>query len=197
MRLIITRHGETEQNKERILQGQTHGNLSELGKEQAIKVAKRLKNEQIDYIFSSPLARAKDTAEEIRKFHLEKPFELRNELKELHMGAFQGKSAPENFKETRWVKGFFKNTGGEEYEELVNRAKRFLEEIYPRLKDKNVLVVAHNGINQALITALLDKEWEYMKKIGYLENTSVTIFEFDEEGKPILKLINCSKHLEE
>ena len=48
MRLIITRHGQTEQNKSKILQGQTPGALSNLGKEQARKVAERLKEEQIE-----------------------------------------------------------------------------------------------------------------------------------------------------
>lgn len=196
MRIIITRHGETEQNKVRILQGQIPGELSELGKEQARKVAKRLAEEKIDYIFSSPLERAKDTAEEIRKFHLDKPFELHDKLKELHMGAFQGKPAPERFREERWKKGYFKKTGGEDYEDLVNRTRDFLEEIFPKLKGKNVLVVAHNGTNQALIANLLDKSWEHIKEIGTLKNTSITIFEFSEDNKPHLKLMNCAKHLE-
>lgn len=197
MKLIITRHGQTEQNKLRILQGQGLGELSELGKEQAKKVANRLKDEAIDYIFSSPLARARDTAEEIRKYHKDKPFELRDELKELHMGAFQGKPAPEGLMEDRWTKGFFKKTGGEDYSDLVERAKIFLEDIISKFKGKNVLVVAHNGTNQALITALLGKEWEYIREIGGLKNTSITIFEFDEENKPIQKLMNCAKHLED
>ena len=107
MKLIITRHGQTKENKAKILQGQIEGELSELGKEQAKKVAERLKNEQIDYIFSSPLARAKNTAEEIIKFHVGKPFELRDELKELHMGELQGKPAPGGLMEDRWQRGYF------------------------------------------------------------------------------------------
>ena len=197
MRLIITRHGQTEQNKARVLQGQIPGELSELGKEQARKVAERLKEEQIDHIFISPLARAKDTAEEISKYHRDKPFELRDELKELHMGKFQGKPAPEGLMEDRWIKGYFSKSGGEEYSDLVERAKIFLNDIIPKFKGKNVLVVAHNGINQALVTVLLGKDWRYIREMGGLKNTSVTIFEFDEEGNPIRKLFNCAKHLED
>ena len=197
MRLIITRHGQTEQNKSKILQGQTPGALSNLGKEQARKVAERLKEEQIDHIFASPLDRAKHTAEAIIKFHEEKPFELRDELKELHMGELQDKPAPEGLKEDRWIKGYFKKTGGEDYEDLLERVKLFLENITPKFKGKNVLVVSHNGTSQALITALLDKEWEHIKEVERLGNTSITIFEFDEESKPHLKLMNCTKHLEE
>ena len=45
MKLIITRHGETIENTEGIIQGHLHGTLSKLGKEQARKVAERLKKE--------------------------------------------------------------------------------------------------------------------------------------------------------
>ena len=73
MRIILVRHGETEDNKKRIIQGHLPGKLSDKGIEQARKVANRLKNEKVDYIFSSDLDRAKSTAEEIAKFHQEKP----------------------------------------------------------------------------------------------------------------------------
>jgi broad specificity phosphatase PhoE len=197
MKLIITRHGETEENKKRILQGHIHGNLSELGKEQAKKVAKRLGDEKIDHIFSSDLRRAGDTAIEIAKAHPHTPLEFVKELRELNMGGFQGKKAPSNLREERYNKGFFKNVGGEEYEELVLRVKNFLETLIPKFYGKTVLLVAHNGTGQAIITALLNKEWEYIKEMGRLENTSITIFEFDENKNPVLKLMNCMKHLDE
>ena len=50
MRLIITRHGETEENKAGIMQGHLPGVLSELGKEQAEKLAERFKNDKIDLV---------------------------------------------------------------------------------------------------------------------------------------------------
>jgi len=56
-RLIFVRHGETEENKAKIVQGQKHGKLSEEGLEQAKKVAERLKDEKIDFIYSSDLDR--------------------------------------------------------------------------------------------------------------------------------------------
>ena len=67
MKLIIARHGETEENKKGILQGHLPGKLTELGIEQSKKLALRLKNEKIDAIYSSDLARASNTAKEIIK----------------------------------------------------------------------------------------------------------------------------------
>lgn len=82
MRLIITRHGETLENMEGIVQGHMHGTLSKKGIEQAEKLAKALKDEQIDYIYSSDLKRASDTAREISKFHKNVPFQLTKDLRE-------------------------------------------------------------------------------------------------------------------
>ena len=60
--LILSRHGETEENKLRIMQGQMPGHLSELGKQQAEQLADLLEGEEIDVIVSSDLARSYDTA---------------------------------------------------------------------------------------------------------------------------------------
>jgi broad specificity phosphatase PhoE len=93
-----------------------------LGKSQAKKVASRLKNEEIDLIYSSDLKRAKETAKEINKFHnLDIKYDKR--IREL--------------------------AKGEEIESLVQRVKLFFEEI--KTKKKNILVVAHGGTNLTII----------------------------------------------
>ena len=66
-KLIIIRHGETEQNRNNILQGAIDTQLSELGLFQAEKVAQRLKDEKIDVLVSSHLQRAVKTAEAIAR----------------------------------------------------------------------------------------------------------------------------------
>jgi len=62
MRLILIRHGETIENKKRIVQGHTHGTLSKNGIKQTRLVAKRLSDLKIDVIFTSDLRRAINTA---------------------------------------------------------------------------------------------------------------------------------------
>lgn len=69
MKLIIVRHGETEENASEIIQGHSLGKLSKKGIEQSKKLALRLKGEKIDMIFSSDLERAKDTIKEVARFH--------------------------------------------------------------------------------------------------------------------------------
>lgn len=60
--LILSRHGETEENKLHIMQGQLPGHLSELGKQQAEALAEMLDKEELDVIVCSDLARSYDTA---------------------------------------------------------------------------------------------------------------------------------------
>ena len=69
MKLILTRHRETEENKEGILQGWLPGHLSLEGKRQAKLVAQRLQDVKVDFIYTSDLKRCLDTASEIAKRH--------------------------------------------------------------------------------------------------------------------------------
>jgi broad specificity phosphatase PhoE len=70
MRLIIIRHGETNDNANGICQGQNDSPLSENGIAQAKSLALRFKDRKIDAVYSSDLQRAANTALEILKFHL-------------------------------------------------------------------------------------------------------------------------------
>ena len=66
MKLIITRHGETEWNLRRMTQGVTNTRLTLRGIQQAKRLAERLADAPIEYIYSSPLLRAANTAGYIR-----------------------------------------------------------------------------------------------------------------------------------
>lgn len=203
MRLIITRHGETEENKAGILQGQTvHGILSEEGIMQAKKLALRLKDEKIDYVYSSDLGRAKDTALEIMKFHKEVPIEFVEEVRERNLGEFEGKSK----KEVGWDKPEFNTKEfnvnriepieGEAKELLYERARKFIHKIIKLHKKETVLIVAHGGINLAFLAVIMDKPVEEILSLPRQKNTAVNIFEIDEDRKYKLHVLNCIKHLD-
>ena len=114
MKLIIARHGETIENQKEIIQGQRLGTLSENGIEQAKKLALRLKSEKIDYIYSSDLARAKDTTKEIIKFHQNVPIEYVKELRERNLGEFEGKTKKEiGLVGERWSRMYANPKNGE------------------------------------------------------------------------------------
>ena len=189
MKLILTRHGETVENKKKIMQGHLPGRLSRLGKEQAKKLALRLKNEKIDAIYSSDLKRASDTAREIAKFHQGIPFILEQKLREVDLGAYTGKSRAE----IDWNR---RPKGIETRASMRKRVKKLLDWVYMKHPFGTVLFVGHNGINKALMSIIFNKAAKDMDKIPKLLNTGVSIFEIKENKKHIVHLLNSVEHLE-
>jgi len=156
MKLIITRHGETEENIAGIMQGHLPGKLSDTGISQAKRVAMRLKDEKIDYIFSSDLARAVDTAKEIVKFHPNTPFELVKDLRERYLGKFQGKKKSDFGWDVKFnASVVVASKTCEDTEAFYKRAESFLHKIISKYHDATVLFVGHNGINKALLTVYM------------------------------------------
>lgn len=194
MKLIITRHGETEENKVGIIQGQLPGKLSNTGINQAKKIALRLKDEKIDFIYSSDLARAYDTAKKISTFYKNIPIKLVKDLRERYLGEWQGKTKDElGFTETNITEISPKD--GETYNELLNRAKSFLNKILLKHSNDTILFVGHNGINKAMIAAITNKNSKEIDLIEDQHNTSVSIFEIDKNKNYKVIIFNDIKHL--
>ena len=197
MKLILTRHGETEENIAGIMQGHLPGKLSEEGIEQAKKLAARLKTEKIDCIYSSDLARAADTAREIAKHHPSVPIYFVKDLRERHFGEFQGR----NKSEFGWGAKDFKATllepkEGETMKQVYERAKKFLYQILKKHNNETILFVGHNGINKAMTAIIVGKTVDEIKTMENSKNTSVSIFEIDENKNHKTHLLNCVKHLD-
>ncbi len=191
MRLILTRHGETIENREGIIQGQLGGKLSELGTGQAKKLALRLSNEKIDVIYSSDLKRASDTAKEIIKYHPKVSVHYIKELRERDLGIFQGKKVSE----IEWSEDA---EGMEPHHSVSQRAKKILDKAYRLHHGKTVLFVAHGAFNTRLIEIIEGRTYskeEFNKKLSEQTNTSVSIFEIREDKNHKVRLLNCVKHL--
>ena len=87
--LLLTRHGETIENQRYVLQGQLPGTLSPLGKEQAVVLAEQLKQEPLDVIVCSDLARSYDTAKVVAGYHGKQP-QPTPLLREMDWGIYTG-----------------------------------------------------------------------------------------------------------
>jgi phosphoserine phosphatase len=189
MKLILVRHGETEENVKGIVQGHLPGKLTKKGIEQAKKLALRLKDEKIDAIYSSDLKRASDTAKEIAEYHKNVPLKFVKELREIDCGSFSGKSQDE-------VKGKNYPEDSESLEDAKKRIKNFLDKVYKKHKNSKVLFVSHGGTSKILTTIILNKPLRYFREMKHFDNTSVNIFEIKEDKKHKIHLLNCTKHLE-
>ena len=185
MKLIITRHGETEGNIKRIL-ADISDPLTPRGIKQAEAVSERLKNEKIDAILSSPIIRAKETAQIIAKNHPDARFIVVDELKEMELGSYLNKS----FDEVDWdliPKDVENRTS------LYERAKTIIERVLREYPFQVILFVSHNAINKAMIRYL--RKWNPEDKRSIPQgNTAISIFEISlRERKEIL--FNCTKHI--
>ncbi len=141
MRLLITRHGQTDWNLVGKIQGTTDIELNQTGIKQAEVTRDKLLNENIDIIISSPLKRARKTAEIIADGR-EIPVFCDNDIVERSFGKYEG------FKLTHDEVDAIKRRGeiGVETDaEFLIRIKRFVKKIQEKYKDKTVLIVSHRG----------------------------------------------------
>lgn len=196
MRLILVRHGQTEENVAKINQGHMPGKLTKQGIEQTKKLALRLKDEKIDKIFVSDLKRCIDTAAEIIKFHPKAEVTYEPAVREQHLGIFEGKPYGTMGKAAAaaGVDPYeLKPEGGESFQELRKRISTFMEKLIKTEHDKTVLIVSHGGpISQFLIHYFKapHEKWDEYTHL----NCAVTILEIDEKGHKIHAL-RCVKHL--
>ena len=188
MKLYICRHGETEENVKNIAQGHLNGTLTENGKEQARKLALRLRNEKFDAIYSSPLARATDTAKIIAEFHKETSFVLDDNLKECDLGPLTGKRQS-TFDYSNMPEGV------EKRESMLKRAKTIIDKVYSEYPEGQVIFVAHNGILMALITVILNKDESFFRDMQSQKNVALNIFDIFEDGNHVIHLLNDDSHL--
>jgi broad specificity phosphatase PhoE len=192
MRLIITRHGETIHNIHGIVQGHIHGKLTEKGKEQARKLAVRLKKEKIDYIYSSDLQRARETTKEISKLHKEAKIIYDKRIRERDYKIYAGLHKDE----VNW------NEADNEHEpekieplkDLRKRLNEFHHEILEKHIDDTVLIVSHGTAARLFIGLILGKTIQESLK-EKLKNTSLNIIEIDEDKNHEVHVMNCVDHL--
>ena len=143
------RHGETDWNAQNLSQGNVDIPLNETGLAQARSAALLLRDKGIKAIISSPLSRAKVTAD-IAAAQLNLPVEIDEGLREVAFGVQEGKPMSEWF--THWVDGLLTPDGGESFPSLTTRAVAAINRCIAR--PPIVLVVAHGALFRAMRGAM-------------------------------------------
>lgn len=199
--IYLTRHGETEWNLARRLQGQLDSPLTDKGKLQAEWLRDRLEDIEFSAIYSSCSNRALDTAH-IVKGHRQMTIETRKELMEIMMGAWEGQKVQVIEKEDStnffnfWNKPeLFETTAGETFDEVIERSYQVLEEIRSN-HTGNVLVVSHGIVLKSLLCAIARKPLSKLWDGPFMKQTSLTIIEATDEGFEIITAGDTSHHRE-
>lgn len=201
MRLIFVRHGQTVFNHESRYQGHTDVELSDLGRRQALRVADRLRDEEIDAIYSSDLSRARVTAEEIAKFH-NLPVNTDADLRECAFGDWEGLTTaeisarfPEDYAAYQRDSVANRASGGERLESVQTRVVQAIERIENRHPNATVAVVIHGGPIRGFVCHALGASLRAYRKMN-IGNCGITIFSRDPDGKWLLEILNDLCHLE-
>ena len=199
--IMLIRHGETEWNILGKFQGSTDIPLSNEGIRQAFMLKERLKSD-FDYIFSSPLKRAYETAK-ILCDESGKQVSVAEEIREINFGEWEGLTVkgiaekyPDIFNEWRNDKREGKFCGGDMSTLNASiRAKNCIMEIANKHKGKKIVIVAHGGIIKAGLIGIFEWDMSMYHKIA-LGNTCVNTITFNDDMKPALLGLNDTNHLD-
>lgn len=169
MKVYVIRHGQTELNVKGLLNGHIPDNLTDEGRAQAKAAAESLPK-SIKHIYSSPLTRARQTAE-ILNSELHVPITYHDGLKEVGFGDLEGTPFLAEHQERHTNLDYDWRPSGESFDEVKERVLKTIAEIYAKSNDSEALIVAHGGIVR-MFTFL-----ETGEKKGEISNAGM--FEFD------------------
>ncbi len=193
--IYLLRHGETAWNADgNRYCGRTDLSLTPNGIHQAEAVREKLKTHSFDAVYSSPLIRARRTAEIVSG---RKDVIMDDRLIETDFGKWEGKAKEVFIPENRaiwkaWNEDPTHVRAGETGDtagEVVSRVDAFFQSLLKKREEEKVIVVAHNGINRLYLSYKLGMPLKNYRKF-FLDNASVTIFTLDEQGEMILRSLN-------
>lgn len=179
MKLYLMRHGETDGNKARVLQGRLNNPLNETGRKQAEEAKERIKEISFDAYYVSPLTRALETAMIVtgldsNQFHIEE------RIAEISFGSREGHSLEElghDFQKFFLDPPAYRQAeDAESFEELISRIREFLTELKTKDHEK-VLIVSHGAAIHAMFLVIENLKLEdfWSMDVGNCGLTEVTL----------------------
>ena len=195
--ILFIRHGETDCNKKHLYYGHLNPSLNKTGISQLKNTKKKLEkmNEKIDIVFSSDLKRCRESLE-LLKINKNIKTYFSEELRELNFGNIEGKTYkeienkfPHYIDEMKNNWRHFKTEGGESLTDLQKRIVKKIDKIKNEHQNKKILIVAHSGVIQSLISYYLfnnlDGYWQFK-----LDNGSITKMTVMNDGFIYFNYIN-------
>ena len=149
MRLLVIRHGETENNVLHLVQGVTDSPLTENGIAETKLLRLKLKEEKIDYVIASPLGRTRATAKNLIRDDL--PINIDDRLIERNWGIREKAKLEEVDRVVCW--NYYANSKEgaiEPVQDFVKRIQEFLWETRLKHQDETVLLITHSAVARAI-----------------------------------------------
>ena len=180
--IIFLRHGQAKNNTDRVLAGRTEGiPLTDLGIKQAQHTAQLVENMKVSAIYSSPIQRAKHTAEIVGK-HNSLDVEIDDRLIELDMGKFTGMPYDEIFSShgnvfMKFYKGELEiaHNGVETFADVKKRVLSIVDHVIESHPNENVVLVTHMDPIKAMLSTVMSLSPENLYEL-IIANASLNIF---------------------
>jgi broad specificity phosphatase PhoE len=200
IKFFLVRHGQTEWNLEGRYQGVTNTKLTSEGQKQAELAAKYLSRVNFAGFYSSPIGRTIETAEIFKKV-LNMDYQVRENLKELNFGKWEGLKFDDivtkyNTDFQNWIKNPFENppTDGESFSNIIKRGSQEINKILNENEDdSNILLITHGGFIVAMLVQWLmipPQRWSSVIQNHGAINTVVI-----DKDIPYISQINFTGHL--
>jgi len=197
--LLVIRHGQTDSNTNGYYMGWSQEDLNQKGYEQVQLLSNRLADEEIDAIYTSPLKRARTTAETVAKPHNLGLTEM-DDLIEINLGDWQGlhaseivKKWPDMWQQSRIDPSVLSWPNGESFAEAVHRSVYAFQSIVTANQGKLVAIVTHDIIVRIMAMHVLGVSYSTYRRmeIGNASFTKIVVT----DGKKQLVTLNDTSHL--
>jgi phosphoserine phosphatase len=204
-RFLIVRHGETDWNRAGRFQGQIDVPLNDHGRSQAAGARDFLKDVPIDFAFTSPMLRPKETAEIILAAHPAVKLQTNADLQEISHGLWEGKLEAEiavdyaqELEDWRTKPETVQMPEGENLQDVWQRAGAAWQDIISKVGNvsQTGIVVAHDATNKVLLCQLMGLKMEDFWKVKQ-GNGAVTVVSYPQgiAGPPMIQCLNITSHL--
>ena len=198
-RVYLVRHGQTAWNVGEIFRGRADIPLDETGKREVHLAGETLRDETLHAVYSSPLSRSMETAENIAKFHDISVTPL-DAIVDISYGEWEGlgnQEVQQKYPElhTLWLSEPHKVLfpGGESLDEVRSRTIAALDDLLVKHQEENFALVAHRVPNKVICCALMGLDNSHFWRIQQ-DTASTNLFVY-RNGQWIISYLNDTSYL--
>ena len=198
-RVYVVRHGQTAWNLEEVFRGRADIPLDDTGKKEVHLAGEALKDETLHAIYSSPLSRSMETAENIAKFQ-NIPVTPLEAIIDISYGEWEGKALAEVREKSPelydlWLREphNVRFPRGETLDEVRKRTMEAVEKLTARHQNENIALVAHRVPNKVICCALLGIDNSHFWRIQ--QDTASTNLFTHKDGIWIVSFLNDTSYL--
>jgi broad specificity phosphatase PhoE len=189
MRVHIIRHGQTNWNAIRRVQGQSESVLTELGKKQATALGEDIKQHEVTDVYCSSSVRTRETCDALFP-ELKTNTSYLDNLREIYLGPWEGRmydeieqDTPEDYQHFWSQPHLFAVEGAETFSELQVRALATLQTICRTTTQQNIAIVSHGALIKTILCHFEDKPLSSLWEPPRMHNCAHSILDLDDQAQ--------------